>query len=1072
MGGASGPYPAFHYGNVTGLPGDEGEVPTATATPGLYEMETPAGGGASDLVDLGDITNVETATDGYVLTANGDDTFTFEASAGGGGEVSGLAVLDVRDYNASGQHLQATVSVNSASTSATLSSATGWSVDDYCVIRGAGASHAIGAPASAPVVGNGGTSGATTYTYGVVTNTGNGGWSAVSSTTANTTGNATLSATNYNTICWPTVASNNGFFITGRGASNRVVIAGVNGATTCYQLTFNAGGYTNAIQSDIGKTVVTGSHDGVLLAYDNTNRIWYVRPTVYGSDTYPSGSVTITTGTGAGTLTGAGVGAHYWQDTGDATAETIAPHRSYCRRASDEFRQGDWILHPFDNTGRWYVCSRTRVKAIGTNDYVPKTASTANGLVSLTTTLGAETRDGDVYWRRQEPLRPTLEPGSAVPDALFTQVTALAGTAATLADAAGNTVSSQAILHNDLPALQAANTALMTSGSTTTTLYLPGGYEFHCISKDMDASGTQFTEINSTNEYLFPGESSDAIPRRWLVEGKLCWMPTSTFAASTDGNDTYAFFSFITCNGFTLDMSHLGSVSYCPISEPFLESNDGWNEMRFYSEYSGGDDNFVRKLRFQAGSLLGFSWFGAESADRTYGDETVFANLYIEHGGADHDAFCYADGAHAINTTYVSTQFDGSNFLYVDDASAEEPSPTLKVQNCLIYRGRNEYLRCRGNDATVAESTMVLCHQLLIDSVERTIVSNNQFIDSNFISLAGSEVICNGNALQNTAIALTGVNVTVNDNTMELDTNANTYILSATEAIGISGATTLNVSVSDNIITNNCTSGCSDGIAVSTNGLTDVSLSGNIIKANRYPLNNVASFNGVMSIKGGLLHGQAGPQFCYLSQNASANVVCEGVRFTSNGNDDQIYADNGTITFKDCTSLCPVNFTTGVDGLIMTDSSVAASSTVAAPNAQVTGCTFGGNPTLTSITGLSRYGNRITTSRSQTMTALAANTDNLLVGIADTLALTTSGTNNYNLTGLAGLALGNSVKLVNAEASGTDTITLVHASTSSAGNQFFLVGATNYALDPGDWIEVQPMTWLGSTYYVEVARGP
>jgi hypothetical protein len=73
---------------------------------------------------------------------------------------------------------------------------------------------------------------------------------------------------------------------------------------------------------------------------------------------------------------------------------------------------------------------------------------------------------------------------------------------------------------------------------------------------------------------------------------------------------------------------------------------------------------------------------------------------------------------------------------------------------------------------------------------------------------------------------------------------------------------------------------------------------------------------------------------------------------------------------------------------------------------------------------------------------------------------------------LAGLALGNSVKLVNAEASGTDQITLVHASTSSAGNQFFLVGATNYAMDPGDWIEVQPMTWLGSTYYVEVARGP
>jgi hypothetical protein len=47
---------------------------------------TPAGGGgASSVGALTDIDNADTATDGQVLTANGDDTFTFEEVVGGSG---------------------------------------------------------------------------------------------------------------------------------------------------------------------------------------------------------------------------------------------------------------------------------------------------------------------------------------------------------------------------------------------------------------------------------------------------------------------------------------------------------------------------------------------------------------------------------------------------------------------------------------------------------------------------------------------------------------------------------------------------------------------------------------------------------------------------------------------------------------------------------------------------------------------------------------------------------------------------------------------------------------------------
>ncbi len=68
-----------------------------------------------------------------------------------------------------------------------------------------------------------------------------------------------------------------------------------------YLLTMQAGGYTNAVAGDIGKTVTDGTRSGVLLAYDNTLRKWWVRR---GTATAWAGACTITTGTGAGTITG------------------------------------------------------------------------------------------------------------------------------------------------------------------------------------------------------------------------------------------------------------------------------------------------------------------------------------------------------------------------------------------------------------------------------------------------------------------------------------------------------------------------------------------------------------------------------------------------------------------------------------------------------------------------------------------------------------------------------------------------------------------------------------------------
>lgn len=73
------------------------------------------------------------------------------------------------------------------------------------------------------------------------------------------------------------------------------------------KLNFAAGGYTNAIDSDIGKVVVgTGLGAGdVLVDYDNNRRTWWVRTNGNARSVADSTSITITGGTGAGTTTGA-----------------------------------------------------------------------------------------------------------------------------------------------------------------------------------------------------------------------------------------------------------------------------------------------------------------------------------------------------------------------------------------------------------------------------------------------------------------------------------------------------------------------------------------------------------------------------------------------------------------------------------------------------------------------------------------------------------------------------------------------------------------------------------------------
>ena len=74
--------------------------------------------------------------------------------------------------------------------------------------------------------------------------------------------------------------------------------------TILFEITFLSAGYTSAVVGDIGKTVVGGtSGSGTLVSYDNTLRVWVVSITADASKFIASETITITAGTGAGTLT-------------------------------------------------------------------------------------------------------------------------------------------------------------------------------------------------------------------------------------------------------------------------------------------------------------------------------------------------------------------------------------------------------------------------------------------------------------------------------------------------------------------------------------------------------------------------------------------------------------------------------------------------------------------------------------------------------------------------------------------------------------------------------------------------
>jgi hypothetical protein len=111
--------------------------------------------------------------------------------------------------------------------------------------------------------------------------------------------------------------------------------------TVIYKLNFS-GTYTNAVTGDIGKTVTNGSGGtGILLDYDNTAKWWRVRQTA--STFANSNALTITSGTGAGTLLASSAvqtGEEGWSNA--YTVGTVIHGGTYIVQGTTQLAVSDW----------------------------------------------------------------------------------------------------------------------------------------------------------------------------------------------------------------------------------------------------------------------------------------------------------------------------------------------------------------------------------------------------------------------------------------------------------------------------------------------------------------------------------------------------------------------------------------------------------------------------------------------------------------------------------------------------------------------------------------------------------
>jgi len=443
-----------------------------------------------------------------------------------------------------------------------------------------------------------------------------------------------------------------GYVYFGRGTSNRFAIRRKSGAPNAFFVTFQAGGYTNAVAADIGRSVVYGgSARGTLRWYDNTARTWVVE---MGNDAqsnyFPAASaVTITGGTGVGTTTGNAEEVHVLVDAGDTSA--AYDHRTFAYRASTVYEEGDLVLSPFSASGVWYEVDAT---------YDDRTSHSS--APTFDATLNNFTVDGGaaLRFRRLNQIIPVAEPAGTLPQTYFGEVTAVATDTLTITPSTTSTVASGSMVaHNDFPATKTAFDALLSNGGGE--LFISGDHDWFT-----DAiGGNSWTArpggaINWSLFGLAPsGTSLNRFRLRFgngtTVRHRPLDVPALIYATS-DQEGGCSLFNFVTA--FRPEIDFAGGRLLCiPACEPGAEHDSSINTLLVASSTQGGSVNDVSQApKMRDGTIAGFSGLGAFTNQVSAGSGLLCQDVHVRFSmGGGHDSGYSASSA----GTFIRGSFEG-----------------------------------------------------------------------------------------------------------------------------------------------------------------------------------------------------------------------------------------------------------------------------------------------------------------------------------------------------------------------------------------------------------------------------
>jgi len=916
--------------------------------------------------------------------------------------------------------------------------------------------HAIAGTDTYDIVGTGtGThyidvQGTTSVEHDVIALSGGGGYTVDGADGTTTVGHATRDKVTSHFIVWDAVTGANGYVVYGDSTTdgNRRAAYMVHSVTSCLKIQMDAAGYTQPEIGDIGRTLVQGTHDGRILAIDWANRIFYVEPTVFGTDTFPTaaGSFTITGGTGAGVQTSAATSAVYVRDVGAAANDV--PYKKLNRRNSAIV----WVGEVCIEDGVFWTCVLSQDANL--------TDSSAPVSMTSAAALGTLVVDGDITWRRQNMSFPPSRPSAEAFDALATSIEAVSGTTVTLAHNATTTVASQYVFHDDLTAIQAHWDACRSLTSRTDTLYFPGNREYPLMPGKIVSGDSRWGSPTGggSNSYalfnFYHSSGTKVLKREWLFgdTARIWWSGFDTGGGmNATSNRTLTLFWRFSHSAPTWTK---GSLIFSSLGEPVMEHWDGEDDSAMWANNSSASTINIQGPIVTKGEFIGQPRGWTSQGTRGVGQAEIIRDTYMQCGGNGHNGCFYTKGGLYENVTAIGMRAYYSTLFYQDTNDITQP---LEVRGGFYKNWRKDGFRIREGGFKCIGATVrnigrfygsgggYTGYQVINCDIEDTDINPTQF----------DAVLIENCRLKNVSIIIASGNDGVKISNVESITSTVRYplVTTAISLLSISGGSDISVSNSNFTVGMTRASGPDHYGLLVSGGSDEITLTGSKFGSHALGV-SVTGFTGSLQTTACRFYGIGQPSVTFgLAATAdwtSTNDIFES--WTTNN----IQVSGGRrIKIVNPTLITGFwSVTSAVTGPMSIVGGNSPGGTIAEPSTVIDGHNFAAAPTLSGAT-LFTSGNSVADNKVATPSALGTTSNDLALGVQDTHRLDPNAANTV-LSSIVARAGGTTVTIICVDA-GAATLTLLDddGATGTAANRIVTPDGADIVLSNNETVVLQ-----------------